>query len=237
PLKAWQQARNSAELARGSFFHQILEADVSADFAAGKPEAVLPLTLQKLEYIRRYHIELQYAYYCGRGRQHAASDKTKQLMLWLSGGLILIAAIPTAHLALQWIGIDLRGLPFLSNLSDALRFNLVWLGTAFVAINIIAISLQSSIEKTFRINNDAANARRYHETAKRLSRLYRNHLPRLRRQAADDNLQPLRRWFTCCNYIILDEHLQWRREAAAVTDSLEDVNALAQAVHPTMPQK
>ena len=124
------------------------------------------------------------------------------------------------------------GTAALSQIREVIDPNTVWFGTAFVAINIIATALQSSIETAFRLNQDRVNARRYHETAERLAQLYTRHLARVRRHAANDELRPARHWFTCCNSLILGEHRQWRRETASETAKLMAVEKLAAGAKP-----
>jgi hypothetical protein len=82
-LEAWMSGRAHAESARLEYFATLVQAET------GEPSE-LPLGLLKLEYFRRYQLDVQIAFYDRRGRRHRGSaDRT----LALGGFAAALAAV------------------------------------------------------------------------------------------------------------------------------------------------
>lgn len=224
---AWRTARAKAELARGALFREVLYAQAPSKTA----DQEVPLALQKLEYVRRYHIELQYAYYLGRGAQHIKKEKEKRGWLILAGAMALLTAIPLLLVGTElfidqwdWLGWMPEYFKSLRLLADPSE---VWFGKVFLTLGTFAAGLEASITKVYRIGTDLANFLEYHGTAQRLGGLYAKHLRRLRGHAVMEKTDPVIRWFQCCNGLIMDEHKKWQRARSHHLDPLLDIEELA----------
>jgi hypothetical protein len=231
---AWRSARAKAELARAAFFREVLYAQLPSKTS----DRELPLSLQKLEYVRRYHIELQYAYYLGRGTQHIEKEGEKRSWLILAGAMGLLTAIPLLVVGSElliaqwnWLEVWLGSIPkYFNNLKGFADPSEVWFGKLFLALGTFAAGLEACITKVYRISTDLTNFLVYHGTAQRLAGLYTKHLRRLRGEATVENIDPVIRWFHCCNSLIMDEHKKWQRAQSHHLDRLVDVDELARRV-------
>jgi len=95
----WMEARSQAELARLALFDVVMEASQPAR------EGELPLLPLKLDYIRRYQLDVQTRYYKGRGEQHQAAAGQSRRAVWGLNSLGVLAFI-----ALIVFGADFLGL-------------------------------------------------------------------------------------------------------------------------------
>jgi hypothetical protein len=82
----WMHARGAAEIARVELFDKVLAA--TAEVRSGEFE-VLPL---KLEYFRRYQLDVQRAFYGGRGGQHARAAGNTALWKFVSLAVVVVGA-------------------------------------------------------------------------------------------------------------------------------------------------
>src|SRR5262249_42697326 len=70
PFDSWMKARAQAEDARIELFRRVMDAVDPAPGAGARQGGELKLLPLKLEYFRRYQLDLQRHYYAGRGQQH-----------------------------------------------------------------------------------------------------------------------------------------------------------------------
>jgi hypothetical protein len=199
-LEAWGTKRADAETARLDYFNELLRTEGENELlrsegsAAGGGAGDAPLPLLKLEYFRRYQLDVQRAYYGQRSQQHAAS--ARQTLMWgsiaafagaLSGGAAGVLGITeTALTALGGLGV---------------------LGTALAAY---AAAREA-------MNQDRRNAERYERTHAALTKL-RAKLDEVRDAAAAGQLALVEEFAAAVHEQLSLEHRQWR-EAGESSDS------------------
>lgn len=101
--KAWKTARARAEQARAGYFQAVAAAP-------GEAPADPALGLLKLEYIRRYHLDVQIAYYRERSKQHRASAERTLDLASLAALPTALAAGAVGVLGPQWAPLAALGL-------------------------------------------------------------------------------------------------------------------------------
>ena len=117
---------------------------------------------------------------------------------------------------------------FATQLERGVDPNSLWLNDAFLALGIVVTGLKSTISLVYSLNNDAANAQQYHQTALRLAAAYSNSLHTARQCAADNQGNAVNLWFKRCNAIILEEHHRWQNVGGTDIERLETIEELAQ---------
>jgi hypothetical protein len=165
PYKRWHQQRANAELMRGQLFKSVMEAPAVGEIEPGE----LPLLPLKLEYVRRYHLDIQRTYYRKRADEHArriehASRWRKAgaivIVVWVGCALIAAAtplAEPVAWLApVQWLFGFFEWVE--TGYLDAI---LLFVGLCMMLGYGLALAMSS-------ISNDLRNAGRYRAYAKRV---------------------------------------------------------------------
>ena len=230
----WHDNRADAELSRGQFFRSVINSPVDLSAPGYKADAATeyPLALQKLEFVRRHHIEMQYAYYYGRGNEHLENEKKKRKWVLVASLMAALAALP-----ILVVGVPLIQ-PYFGVLGPVADFFLSidvsgdngdhLLEKSFLALGTLAAGLKATISNISAITRALASSTEYHQTARRLGMLYSKHLRRLRRQAADNKLEPVRRWFACCNGLMMSEHKKWQAARAAHSAPLMSLEELSQ---------
>ncbi len=185
----WMEARAEAELARLALFDVVMEADEAA-----RP-GELPVLPLKLDYLRRYQLDVQTRYYLGRGEQHQhAAGQTERAILWLN---VLSVA---SFLPLFVVAADYLGLIHIANVSALL--GVLALGTAFSGI-LGALSAISSM------NLDERNAARYLVVHENLKDLSGASLAQAREAAARGDDAAVRQFTDAVQRLISSEHQEW----------------------------
>ncbi len=234
PYKAWHRSRAKAELARGNYFKEIVRSTVShaiKDFNIGATSE-LPLALQKLEFIRRYHIELQYAYYHKRGNEHLENERARKIWIWVAWLMTLLASIPIGIFGVQLLHQYFGWFPEIGELFSSLRKqwdpSSLWFNQTFLALGTIAVGLEASITNLSRIKQETLYAMKYHNTANELQHLYATRLKAVRWQAVEDREDEIAGWFKECNDLIVSEHRDWQRMENTHLEPLPTVEQLAE---------
>jgi hypothetical protein len=136
-LEDWMTARARAETKRLSYFSYVVNSSVQP--------LDLHLELLKLEYFRRYQLDLQLAYYKNRRSGHRTSAERT---LSISAGSVLVAAIASGA----------------AGVLGALRSEWAALGS----LAVFGAALQAFAAARESLNQDRRNAERYDNTAQAL---------------------------------------------------------------------
>jgi hypothetical protein len=176
-LEDWMTARARAETKRLSYFNYVVNSSVGPL----DPQ----LELLKLEYFRRYQLDLQLAFYRTRRSGHRNSaDRT----LDISAGSVLMAAIASGA----------------AGVLGALRSEWAALGS----LAVFGASLQAFAAARESLNQDRRNAERYDNTAQALLGL-RERLDDVRDGIAAGSASVLGEYVAAVQDQLSLEHRQW----------------------------
>jgi SMODS and SLOG-associating 2TM effector domain 1 len=176
-LEDWMTARAQAETKRLSYFSYVVSSSVGP--------LDLQLELLKLEYFRRYQLDLQLAYYKARRSGHRNSAERT---LNISAASVLVAAIATGA----------------AGVLGALRSEWAALG----ALAVFGAALQAFAAARETINQDRRNAERYVHTAQALQGL-RERLDDVRLSIAGGSTSVLGEYVGAVQDQLSLEHRQW----------------------------
>src|SRR5512132_49637 len=176
-LEDWMTARARAETKRLSYFSYIANSSVQP--------LDLQLELLKLEYFRRYQLDLQLAYYKTRRLEHRNSAERT---LGISAGSVLVAAIASGA----------------AGVLGALRSEWAALGS----LAVFGAALQAFAASRESINQDRRNAERYDNTAQALQGL-RERLDDVRLGIAAGSGSVLGEYVAAVHDQLSLEHRQW----------------------------
>lgn len=207
PYKTWHQQRANAELMRGQLFKNVMDAQPVGPQQSGEIE-LLPL---KLEYVRRYHMDVQRSYYDRRADDHErriiVANKWRRagavvIIVWLICALIAILTPllePVAMLAPAQRVLGLLELVETSYL-DAI---LLSVGLCVMVGYGLALAISS-------ISNDLRNAGRYRAYARRVEGFYKR-LPAMRTLALDPaNTAQVSAFVAEFQDLLDTEHRDWK---------------------------
>ena len=199
PFDRWMRERASAEHERIMLFTQVLNAD---EPQRDGEVALLPL---KLEYFRRYQLDVQRKYYRERGKEHAGAVRRSTWLRVIATLLILAAAAP---IIAALVGVDLAALLRLQDMPS-------WSGDHdlkqrfFIAISTIGAALQGLLAAMHLMNQDERNAARYRTTAENLEALATKPLDEARAGAAANDQLAVETFITLVHEQISSEHREW----------------------------
>jgi hypothetical protein len=176
-LEDWMTARARAETKRLSYFNNIVNS------SAGPLD--IQLELLKLEYFRRYQLDLQLAYYKTRRSGHRNSAERT---LDISAGSVLVAAIASGA----------------AGVLGALRSEWAALGS----LAVFGAALQAFAAARESLNQDRRNAERYDNTAQALLGL-RERLDDVRLGIAAGSTSVLGEYVSAVQDQLSLEHRQW----------------------------
>ncbi len=176
-LEDWMTARARAETKRLSYFSYIANSSVQP------PD--LQLELLKLEYFRRYQLDLQLAYYKTRRLEHRNSAERT---LGISAGSVLVAAIASGA----------------AGVLGAQRSEWAALGS----LAVFGAALQAFAASRESINQDRRNAERYDNTAQALQGL-RERVDDVRLGIAAGSPSVLGEYVAAVHDQLSLEHRQW----------------------------
>jgi hypothetical protein len=176
-LEDWMMARARAETKRLSYFSYIANASVGPV----DPQ----LELLKLEYFRRYQLDLQLAYYKSRRSRHRNSAERT---LDISAASVLVAAIASGA----------------AGVLGALRSEWAALGS----LAVFGAALQAFAASREALNQDRRNAERYDNTAQALQGL-RERLDDVRLGIAAGSTSVLSEFVGAVQDQLSLEHRQW----------------------------
>ncbi|HEX6760835.1 MAG TPA: hypothetical protein VF086_20855 [Propionibacteriaceae bacterium] len=176
-LEDWMTARARAETKRLSYFSYIVNSSIEP--------LDLQLELLKLEYFRRYQLDLQLAYYKTRRSGHRNSAERT---LDISAGSVLVAAIASGA----------------AGVLGALRSEWAALGS----LAVFGAALQAFAAARESLNQDRRNAERYDNTAQALQGL-RERLDDVRLGIAAGSTSVLGEYVAAVQDQLSLEHRQW----------------------------
>jgi SMODS and SLOG-associating 2TM effector domain 1 len=175
-VEAWMTERAQAESARLEYFASLAKEKTS------EPSA-LPLGLLKLEYFRRYQLDVQLAFYDRRGRQHRQSaDRT----LALGGFAAALAAVASAGIAAS--------------------IEAPW--AALAAFGVVGTALAAFAATREGVNQDRRNAERYGRTLSALE-ILRGRLDDVRAGVLAGSQDLLEEYVAAVHEQLSLEHREW----------------------------
>ena len=201
PFNAWMNKRAEAEIARVELFNQIVRADEMS--RTGE----LSLLSLKLEYFRRYQLDVQRRYYRGRGEQHAASLWRNNRWLSLSLSITVVSVLLVTLVALQMAAA--WGVPVptqiiaLSGYFPPGHINRILLALGVIASALYGLGVARSL-----MDLDERNASRYLTTAENLDYVSSN-LTEARAAAAADDAGAVLAFIDRVQGLISSEHQEW----------------------------
>jgi hypothetical protein len=184
----WMHARAAAEIARVDLFSRILDA--SSAVQPGEL-GLLPL---KLEYFRRYQLDVECAFYRGRGAEHARAAGAT--MRWKLISLALVAVVTAA--ILYSLGI----------FGGSARWDDVTQKVAIAFMTLVSAVL-ALISDTSLMDMSERNAARYATTYANLSKLRAQFLEPVRAAAAQGDEAAVQAFTRIVNEQISSEHREW----------------------------
>lgn len=199
PFDRWMQHRGTAEIYRVQLFDEVTQ---SQEPLRENELSLLPL---QLEYFRRYQLDVQRAYYNGRGKQHArAAGNSKKWMLGSSLLTVLWALIAGAaaiHLLSQ------QGVMDLPTWLQALKLEKFerWI----MALGVVASSLYAASASRSLMDLDARNAARYQTTSENLEHIAETLLDETRQSAEAGDRDKVLGFIRLVQNQISSEHREW----------------------------
>lgn len=187
----WMTARSEAEIARLALFDAVIEADETPR------EGELPLLPLKLEYMRRYQLDVQTRYYAGRGAQHKQAAGQNRRTIWTLNVLGVLA-----FAALIVFGAGAFGLIALPWTGDGLHY-------VFLAAGTVISGTLGAIAAISSMNLDERNAARYLVVHQNLKDLAGESLERAREAAAKDDSRGVEQFADAVQRLISAEHQEW----------------------------
>lgn len=218
PYDVWMRERAKAETKRIELFDAVVAA---TEPPQGTELALLPL---QLEYVRRYQLDVQRAYYAGRGRQHRRA--ALQGAIWRVASLAIIGAALVPVVAnmrnADWLPSGLAAwfalLPPPVELSQRL----------FLSLGLIGGALQGLLAAYALLGQDERNAARYLDTSRNLEDLAGRPLEEARAAAAQGQEGPVLAFVALLHQQISSEHREWMALRAIAPDlSLDKLKALS----------
>jgi hypothetical protein len=189
PFDKWNKARARAEIARIDFFNLVLSADEPTH------PGELPLLPLQLEYFRRYQLEVQLAFYRGRGRKHERADRARATRRAIYTTLVSAAAAPASYGVMQLSGVTGLDTGALNN--------------AFLFFGLVAANLVMAQGALSLMSQDRRNASRYRVVAENLAYLETAHLGAARAAAAARDHEGVFAFADAVNDQISAEHREW----------------------------
>jgi uncharacterized membrane protein HdeD (DUF308 family) len=188
-LEGWMSARAQAETTRLLYFSTLAQGD---DDGTSDP----PLGLLKLEYFRRHQLDVQIAYYAGRGEAHRRSaDQTL-----LIGGLAVAAGAVAAGAAGVLAALDTR-----------------WAAAA--ALGVVGTAGAAFAATREAVNQDRRNAERYGRTLSALE-ILRGRLDEVRAGVVVGSQELLEEYVAAVHEQLSLEHREWLSGAESTRSAI-----------------
>lgn len=203
-LEAWMSARAQAETTRLLYFSTL----VQGDGGASDP----PLGLLKLEYFRRYQLDVQIAYYAGRGDAHRwSADRT--LMI---GGFAVAAGAVAAGSAGVLAAIDSR-----------------W--ATLAALGVVGTAGAAFAATREAVNQDRRNAERYGRTLSALE-ILRGRLDDVRAGVLAGSQDVLEEYVAAVQEQLSLEHREWLSGAESTRSAIGKLDETLAALQKDRPK-
>ena len=199
PFDVWMGERATAEHLRIKLFNRVLGANETSEANE------LPYLPLKLEYFRRYQLDVQRKYYRERGQEHRRALLRASVLRWFAALMILAAGLPVV-LRLLYPDLSLliveSGLPEWADDPDLQQ-------RVFVAMSTTGAALQGLLVASNLINQDERNAARYGSTSENLEALATRPLDEARAAAAENDEQTVQTFAALVQEQISSEHREW----------------------------
>jgi dsDNA-binding SOS-regulon protein len=188
-LERWLGCRAKAETERGAYFSTIAE---------GPDEA--PLRLLKLEYFRRYQVDVQRNYYAVASARHA---KAAQRTLRIGAFAVALSSIPA------FFGAFSAG-------------EGAW--SALATLSVIGGAIAAYTAAHEAMTQDRRNAERYEHALETLEMLAAK-LGQVRKAVAEGSAEALKVYVTAVNEQLTVEHRQWLESAQGAKKAEDTIDA------------
>jgi hypothetical protein len=182
-LEEWMTLRAKAETTRLNFFSNVIKTPASPGNGS-----VIPVELLKLEYFRRFQLDVQRTYYSCWGSAHRA--RAEKILFW--------SALSVAGAAISSGAAGVLGVlsPKFAAIAAA--------GTVFAGIGTFFAMREA-------VNQDRRNAERYRRTWQFLEELS-SRLDQVRKAVFSGGMKPLEEFAGAVNEQLSLEHRQWMEE-------------------------
>jgi hypothetical protein len=198
-LEAWMGGRAHAESARLEYFATLAGLE-------GSDASELPLRLLKLEYFRRYQLDVQLAFYDRRGRRHRQSaDRT----LALGGFAAALAAVASGSAGI------------------AASIEAPW--AALAAFGVVGTALAAFAATREGVNQDRRNAERYGRTLSALE-ILRGRLDDVRAGVLAGSQDVLEEYVAAVHEQLSLEHREWLSGAESTRSAIGKMDEALAAV-------
>lgn len=195
-FEKWMNSRANAEMQRLEYFILLVKSTLEG---AAKKNAVFN-NLLRLEFFRRFQLDMQINYYEERGKDHRKNaDKAIIISTWLLGGTSLTAAIAGV------LGASI---------------NPKW--GVIAAIGLILQALATMILNQGLVNQDQRNEERYSRTKEVLDNI-RMRIDKVRKSLAEGNAVVLMSFIQTVHEQLSLEHRQWIDDMQNVSKALDEL--------------
>ena len=196
-FERWMESRAAAETMRLAYFRLVATMKPSA---VGAPSAAGPaIELLQLEYFRRFNLDVQLAYYAGRGAQHReASAGTVRLSSY--------AALTT-----------MLGSGFAAGFGAAVSEL-----ASLAILGVVGAALASLAANREALSQDKRNAERYKRTLFSLEEINKD-LDSVRRAAAAGDSDTVAKFVDAVNDELSLEHRQWLKEIEGASKPVREL--------------
>jgi hypothetical protein len=202
PFDNWMKQRAVAEIARIELFDRVAGAEETPQDGE---LALLPL---KLEYFRRYQLDVQRRYYRGRGTQHRQGVRRNNT--WLTASLaltvvsVLLGLLVGMHTAAYW-------LPALQAWSPVWLVDMANAATkrVLLALGVLASAFYGLGVARSLMDLDERNASRFLTNAENLDYISETQLVQARQAAADGRQDDVLAFVARVQDIVSSEHKEW----------------------------
>ena len=200
-LERWLGCRAKAETERGAYFATLAEMPDDA-----------PLRLLKLEYFRRYQIDVQRNFFAAATKRHAAAA---QRTLRVGAFAVGLSSIPV----------------FLGAFGSSGGF---W--PALAAFSVVGGAVAAYTSAHEAMSQDKRNAERYEHTLEALELLAAK-LGQVRKVIAEGSADALKVFVSAVNEQLTIEHRQWIEAAQGAKKAMETVEAALAKFEEGSPEK
>lgn len=199
PFDVWMRERATAEHLRISLFNRIIAAREQNEGDE------LPYIELKLEYFRRFQLDVQRKYYRERGQQHRRAVRRASILRWLGSIMILLAGLPVV---LRLFLPESQPMMFEAELPQWARDGDLQ-QRFFIAMSTTGAALQGFLVASNLINQDERNAARYGSTSENLEALATRPLDEARAAAETGDEQGVQTFAALIQEQISSEHREW----------------------------
>lgn len=195
----WMSARGRAEWNRLKLFKTVSRSTEQVR------DGELPLPPLKLEYFRRYQLDVQRKYYRERGREHERALFRRSVLYGLWIALVVVAALPVI---VKLPGLEIEAWLNLAAFDPRIEYPDLS-QRALIALTTIAAGIKAWLTASAHINQDERNAARYFATSENLEWLADRALDDARTAAAKGEISEVHSYVDIVQEYISAEHREW----------------------------